>query len=426
VVKLGGVIQFHSWTEIARGVSFLVSLSFVSFSPAYSSNGIELIGVGPVQIGNGGAGVARPQTSQAIYINPAGMNQVGNRGDLTLTVGFSHSRMGTSLARGGNPSAIDVHGTENPVLIPNGSAVFSLLKNNRLSLGIGAVFTAGFQVDYPVSRLPSALTQNQYDRSGRYANLKILPAVSFRIFNQLSLGAALDINYAMLESDSAVTAPGFPETTGQNRDDSALGIGGRIGLIYTPHPRIQIGALYVTPQRYQRFDRYADLIPGSLNLPQEVVFGLAVTPFSGALLQTDFKWINWSSGFLGSPVAAGGLQWRDQYVFAGGFQYDFHPHFQVPLTLRLGYNYGRSPVSPAVAFPNVLIPGVVEHHLTTGISYEITKHVGIDAAYVRDFKNTVVDNGSLNPLGGGGFVGNSGHAFSLGIHGTWGRTREKP
>ena len=82
----------------------------------------------------GGAGVAFPQTSQAIYINPAGMGDVGNRADLTLTVGFSHGKMGTSLAPGGNPSAVNVGGTENPVLIPNGSAVFNLMKSQRLSL----------------------------------------------------------------------------------------------------------------------------------------------------------------------------------------------------------------------------------------------------------------------------------------------------
>jgi long-chain fatty acid transport protein len=321
---------------------------------------------------------------------------------------------------------VNVGGTESPVLIPNGSAVFSLLKNERLSLGIGAIFSAGFQVDFPVSRLPSLLTNNQYDHSGRYANLKIMPAVSFKIRENLSIGAAVDINYAMFESDSAVPAPGFPETGGRSRNDTAFGIGGRIGLIYRPHPRLQIGAMYVTPQHFQKFDLYTDLIHGSLDLPQEVVFGLAVNPFEGATLLTDFKWINWSSGFLGSPISAGGLQWRDQYVFAGGFQYDFHPHFRVPFTFRIGYNYGRSPVSSASAFQNVLVPTVVEQHFTTGLSYEISRHIGFDAAYVHDFAHTVTDNGSALPAGTAAFVGNGGNAIALGIHGSWGHGTASP
>jgi long-chain fatty acid transport protein len=252
-----------------------------------------------------------------------------------------------------------------------------------------------------------------------------MPAVSFKILKNLSIGAAVDINYAMFESNSAVPLPPtFPETGGGSRNDTALGIGGRVGLIYRPLPRLQIGAMYVTPQHFQNFKLYGDLLHGSLDLPQEAIFGLAVTPFEGATLLTDFKWIHWSSGFLGRPVSAGGLQWRDQYVFAGGFQYDFHPHFHVPLTFRLGYNYGRSPISSGVAFQNVLVPVTVEQHFTTGLSYEISRHIGFDAAYVRDFPHTVTDNGSVIPAGTGAFVGNGGHAFSLGLHGTWGHPHE--
>ncbi len=414
--------------KIRRGVVWAsVLFTLIGASPLlWASNGFQVIGVGPVDLGMGGAGVARPQSSQAIYVNPAGMNEVGNRADLTFTVAFPHTFMGTSLAPAGNPEAVRVSGTQDAVLLPNGSVVFSLLKNQRLSFGVGALFNGGFSVEYPVSRLPNALTQDRYDRSGKYANLKILPAVSFKILDNLTLGASVDINYAMFSSDSAVPVTGFPETVGSSRGDSALGLGGRIGLIYGPHPRIRIGAMYVTRQFFQRFNRYSDLFNNqSLDLPQEAIFGLAVTPFEGALLLTDFKWINWSSGFLGKPVAQGGLQWRDQYVFAGGFQYDFNPKFKKPATVRLGYNYGRSPVTPGAAFSNVLVPNVVEHHLTAGLSYEITKHIGFDAAYVHDFQNTVTDNGSLNPQGQGAFLGSSAEAFSVGIHGTWGKSKEE-
>lgn len=390
-----------------------------------ASNGLRTISSGPVSLGAGGAGVAGDPTSNTIIINPAGMNDVGNQADLNFTIALPNLKMGSSLAPAGNPDAVNVNGNDDALLLPGGSLVFSFMENNRLTLGVGAFFTAGFSVDFPVSRFNSAITNNLYDRSGRYGNLKMTPAASYRILNNLSFGVGFDINYAFFQSDSVVLAPGFPQTAGTNRTDSALGVGGRFGLLYKPVKQLSIGVTYVTRQIYQKFDRYTDLINTGLDQPQEVAFGIAWKPFAGAKLMTDFRWINWSSGFLGRDLALGGLQWQDQYVFAGGFEYSFDPHFEFPLALRMGYNYGRSPITPATAFRNLTIPLVIEHHLTAGMSMDLNKHIGADVAYIHEFGNTVTDNGTGNPSGAGSFVGASANAFSIGIHGRWGGKKPK-
>ena len=394
-------------------------------SPALANNGLRVISTGPVSLGRGGAGVAKDPTSNTVLINPAGMNDVGNQADLSFTVAFPNTKMGSSLAPAGNPDSVFVHGNDDAILLPDGSVVFSFLDNNKLSFGVGAFFSAGFQVDFPTSRFTNAVTNNLYDRSGRYANLKIVPAASYRVLKNLSIGVGLDIDYAFFQSDSATLATGFPETAGTNRTDSALGIGGRFGLIYKPLKMLQLGVTYVTRQHFQRFDRYADLIPTGLDLPQEVAFGLAITPFEGATLLTDFRWLDWSSGFLGKPLAAGGLQWRDQFIFAGGFDYSFYPKFHFPLAVRMGYNYGRSPITPTNAFQNLLIPLPIEQHLTSGLTFDVNKHIGADVAYVHEFGKTVTDNGSGNPAGTGAFVSASANVFSIGIHGRWGSDKPK-
>ncbi|MFO1519603.1 MAG: outer membrane protein transport protein [bacterium] len=406
----------------------LVALGFILFGAvpsANASNGLRVIGFGARNLGLGGAGVAQPQGANSIYINPAGMNDVGNEASLDIVTAFTSTRMGTSAALAGNPSAVSVGGTEDPVLLPSGALVMSFLENNRLSLGIGTALSAGFQAEFPVSRFPSALTKNQYDTSGKYANLKIEPAASFRIRDNLSIGVGLDINYAFFQTDSATLNLGFPETTGRSRFDSALGIGGRIGILYKPIKRLQIGAMYVTRQHFQRFDRYKDLLFTGLDLPQEVAVGLAVEPFKGATFLADFRWINWGSGFTGAPLAQGGLGWRDQYVLATGFEYNFDPRFDFPAAIRIGYNYGRSPIPSGAVFQNALIPTVIEHHLTTGVSYEINKHIGFDAAYIHEFEHTVTDDGSSNPVGKGSFVGASANVMAFGIHGRWGGEKKK-
>ena len=45
----------------------------------------------------------------------------------------------------------------------------------------------------------------------------------------------------------------------------------------------------------------------------------------------------------------------------------------ISLKLRLGYNYGKSPIQSSVVFANALIPVIMEHHLTTGFSYFLMK-----------------------------------------------------
>lgn len=387
--------------------------------PAFASNGLLTITNGPRSLGIGGAGVAYDPTSNTLINNPAGLSFVGNQFDLSFTVAFPNTRMGSSAAPAGNPDAVFVNGFDDGILLPSGSASFELF-GGKLTAGVGAFFSAGFNVDFPVSRFNSAITGNKYDRSGRYANLKVVPGASYKILDNLSVGAGLDINYAFFQTDNATLAPGFPETVGTNRTDTALGIGGRIGLQYQPVKMLSIGVMYVTRQHFQAFDRYPDILTTGLDLPQEVVFGLAVQPLSGLRVLADFKWIDWSSGFLGTDLALGGLEWRDQYVFAGGVEYDFAPKFDFPVALRMGYNYGRSPISPKNAFRNLLIPLTIENHLTFGASFDLNKHLGMDAAYVHEFGTTVTDDGSGGPTGAGSFVGASANAFSIGLRGRWG------
>ncbi|MCE9626025.1 MAG: hypothetical protein K8R69_11355, partial [Deltaproteobacteria bacterium] len=140
---------------------------------AEASSGLRVISAGPVSLGRGGAGTAKDPTSNTIFINPAGMNDVGNQADLSFTVAFPNTHMGSSLAPAGNPDAVNVNGSDDAVILPDGSVVFSFMENNKLSFGVGAFFSAGFTVDFPVSRFNKAITGNKYDRSGRYANLKM-------------------------------------------------------------------------------------------------------------------------------------------------------------------------------------------------------------------------------------------------------------
>lgn len=376
---------------------------------SFGLNGIQLIGVGAVNRGTAGAGVAMPQDSNAIILNPAGMNGVGDRVDLNFTVGFPSTSMDSTVA-GGNAAKSKDEGS----LLPAATMVKTFM-DGKIAAGIGAIFASGFGVDYPTSRLPSALTANAYDNTSRYCLIKIVPAFSYRIIDKLSLGIGMHVNYAFFQGNSSTAA--FTQTAGRGRFDPALGIGGSIGVVYDPLDWLSVGATYTSRQYFEKFERYSDLLNASLDLPQQVAVGLAFKPIKGGAIFTDFRWINWGgAGIVGKSPVNGGFGWRDQYVMQTGLQYSFEEHFDVPLTLRTGYNYGRSIISSPVVYANMLVPAVLVHHLTGGLSFNFTKQLGIDLSYTHGFRNTVTDDGTISVGAAGSTLSTKADLFSVQLH----------
>jgi len=297
-------------------------------------------------------------------------------------------------------------------LLPNVSVTFPFL-DGRLALGVGSFVNCAFGVDYRASRLPTVLTNNTYDTVSRYGLIKFIPALSYRIIDNLYVGAGLHVNYAFIHSNSATAAAGFPETSGGGRFDPALGIGGNLGLIYEPLDWLSLGVTYTTRQYFEVFDRYKDLFLGSMDMPQEVAAGVTVSPFEGGLVLADFRWINWSGvGTLGNSPVNGGFGWRDQYVGMLGLQYDFDPKFTVPLTVRVGYNYGRTIIPNQFVYQNILVPAITEHHITAGLGYDLTEKIGLNVSYSHFLENTQTDDGTVNAPGGASMK-MSANAFTL-------------
>ncbi len=395
------------WKNKHLIVGFSVFAILLTSSAAHAMNGIRLIGVGAIHRGLGGAGVAKPLDTTAVLLNPAGMNNVGDQFDLGLMVGLPTISMNSATMGGNNTTSQD-----EAALIPSASIVFSLL-DDRLAFGVGSFVTCAFGVDYRASRLPTAVTNNTYDTASRYGLMKFIPAVSYQIIDNLYVGAGLHIDYAFIHSNSGTTAAGFPETSGRSRFDPALGIGGNIGIIYEPLEWFSFGATYTTRQYFENFERYNDLLLGSMDMPQEVNAGFAFKPFEGALVLTDFRWINWSGvGTVGNAPANGGFGWQDQYVGSLGLQYNFNPRFTIPLTVRLGYNYGRSFIQDQFVYQNLLVPAITEHHITAGLGYDITEKIAVNVSYSHFLEHSQTDNGTVNAPGGAS-VKMSAHSFTL-------------
>jgi long-chain fatty acid transport protein len=189
-------------------------------------------------------------------------------------------------------------------------------------------------------------------------------------------------------------------------------VGGQIGTIFKAG-QVAFGLNYTTPEKIN-YKNVADLdwdgILDNLALesPHTVAAGIAFLPNNNVVLEFDTKWLNWSQadGYKD-------FDWEDQIVYAVGMQYKDPKG----LSLRAGYNYGKSPVKQhdnfdAVATPTVNVqgfqvpttgyeilrtlgfPAVQEQHVTAGIGYKFSKTFEMHLGYMHAFKNSIETSGT--------------------------------
>jgi long-chain fatty acid transport protein len=361
--------------------------------------------VGPIARAMGGVGVAAPQDAlSAVFSNPAAMcfgpYCPGSEFNFDATVFMPSAETkikvdAMGINTGWEESDSDMY------LIP--ALAIAVPITDKLRFGFAGYGVSGLGVDYndkfDLNPTPGTGTQDVYTD---LSIMKIAPNIAYLVTPNFSIGASLHVNMGVLDLDY--------------KDGTSTGwsIGGQIGAIYKTGP-VSLGLVYVTPQKIDH-EGVADLDgDGSaddleLESPQSVGFGIAFEPIQQVLLiEADVKWLNWSD-------AAGyeDFGWEDQWVFNIGAQYK--PTSK--LALRAGYNYGKNPVEEHNGWEGVLsptvnvqgkdvnrfqyevlritgFPAIVEHHITAGIGYQITKNISLNLGYMHAFENDIEETGTF-------------------------------
>jgi long-chain fatty acid transport protein len=386
-----------------RLIFLLLLVSFAVFAPAaWATNGAQLIGYSAIHEGLGGGGTAFAQDVSTIMMNPAALTELPTMVNFNLFLGYPYTRtdvsgvpvdpsIGISPA---NTGAGTQTSNEDGIFLPGAGIVLKTpWLDNRITVGFSLCAVAGFGTDYNQSRLnPQILPSGgTYDTGAFYGVLKLLPAVAYKINDQWSVGLTLHVDRTQLETDSATgAASAFAETAGRSRVDFGWGVGVGMGLLYKPTSLFSVGLNYISEQYIADYERYKDILPQGLNFPQQLNLGIAVNPLDSVTLIADFKWINWSGadGGFGTPVSEGGFGWQDQYVAIVGAQWEATDM----ITLRTGYNYGRSSVPSDSIFTSLLATTIAEHHFCLGLGLQLTDRLRLDASYVRIPTNTMRDS----------------------------------
>jgi long-chain fatty acid transport protein len=346
----------------------IVAAMFIAVN-ANATNGMRMIGFGPVQDSMGGVSVGLPLDAASILTNPAGMSVLPGRIDF----GASYFLPSVKYKATGGADGSEVDSDRGASPVPAFGLIIPL--NEKLGFGIGAYGVAGMGVDYPANLYGSVTNTS-------YSQMRFAPGLSYKINDMVSVGAVVNIMYATMEFNVANASPANQLP---HMGASSLGYGATIGVLVKPTDMIQIGLAYETKSYFQDFEFNTAAGQDKLEFdqPQAATLGLGIKPIKDLLIGFDVQWIRWSETngsnlpqytTNASSAMHWNMDWSDQFVYKVGVQYALNPM----VVLRAGYNYGKMPLNSDRAFENIAFPAVSEHHITAGIGINFNKQLTLN------------------------------------------------
>jgi len=405
--------------------SHALAFALVLAAPAnvFATNGMYMIGYGAKATAMGGAGVAYPQDGMAAAYNPAGMTEVGES-RIDGTVEFF--RPPRAVRHDSTTLPTDARSKDELFPIPAIGAVMSS-PGTPFAMGM-AVIGAGLGTNYSQSDgtfFDPAGSNVAYDRVGVFLmQMQMLPSIAFKVSEKHSIGASLVIAMQTfrafgLESFTSGTF-NFTSSTDEltNRGyDWSFGWGWRAGWLGKfLDDKLNLGVNYSPRVSMQKFNRYKGLFAehGEFDIPENFTVGMAYKFTPKFAVAFDVHRILWNdvasignlgpttTGTLGlNPLCPGGnagnpecqlggdlgmgFGWTNQTAYKLGFDYKYSKD----LSIRAGYNYGKSPIPEDQVLFNMLAPATVEKHVTFGATYTLANKDEVSFAFMHAFEKVI-------------------------------------
>ena len=368
-------------------ISFLMVVLCPLMTPvASATDGNMVIGTGAVQSGMAGAGIASPKDATWIFLNPASMVLLDKRLDTWLQV--------FDVKIEGNPEGLPIFinsaapNMKDRQIIPNpGFAMVIPRIEGRSAWGFGVFGTQGDKVEFPEPRTGLALLENA-DRRAHLIVAKFPVSYARKFDNGWAVGGSIVGVFSMLRSDSLTLQ--LRPTSGNYAWDTSFGYGFQVA-VHKRWDKWAFGATYTTRQWMTKFKKYDDLLRWTLDQPQQLQAGVAWQATEKLELMLDYKWIDWSGPRqIGTLNILGGLNWEDQEAWKFGAEYEINDRW----AFRAGFSHAQSAVKQEGAFLNMMFPGIVEDHVTCGLSYTPPeKKWELHFALEQGLKNSIRNHG---------------------------------
>jgi long-chain fatty acid transport protein len=398
-------------------------------TPSNATDGYFQHGYGLIGKGMGGASTAVAADTFGGATNPAKMVFVGDRLDLGVDL-FMPQR---SASRTGSAAGLDGTADSDSTLFFIPELGYNKLIRSDLALGVSVYGNGGMNTDYPGGQLPAASACAGFNPSaGPYnllcgngrlgvdlTQLVVAPTLSYKLSDHHAIGIAPLIGVQQFSIEGAQAFAGFsnsPADVSNRGRDTSYGFGVRVGWFGQITEALSLGAAYSTKVYMTEFDKYKGLFAdeGDFDMPENFNVGLAFRITPKLLVAADYQRINYSGvKAVGNPssnllACAGGnaaaclggsngagFGWADVNVWKLGVQYQMNDR----LALRGGYNHSDNPIEAKDVTINILAPGVVQDHVTLGLSYAVGKSGELTVSYMHAFENSVTGASFFNNFG---------------------------
>ena len=353
-------------TRLALAVAAIFALP----ASAFATNGILPVGNGMVSQGMGGAGLANAGEAAAGMDNPALISQTGNAIGLGWTI-FSPERKVDTSALGGSVVKSD----STMFAIPQGAVTARI--DSDWSWGLMAYAMGGMNTDYPTGPFGSGSAQTV-----NLQGMILAPTGSYAINPNISVGASLLLGYETFTYHNlfGMGASGQGTETGAT---VKLGVDAKvtqsISVAAEYQPKLSMGQVSSFKQFLGGFGFTGN---AGLDLPASYGVGAKFAVARNVDILADYIYEDWSGvqlykffGWKSEPVLKIGAEYRPTRKWA----------------LRVGYNYGKSPIQGGVpaangamdaAYANYPFPAISQSHITIGAGYKLDRKATLNAYYL--------------------------------------------
>jgi long-chain fatty acid transport protein len=235
------------------------------------------------------------------------------------------------------------------------------------------------------------------------------PNVSVKLGARHAVGASVLLAYQRFDAKGLQAFAMFSSAPGDltnNPPANSFGGGVRVGYLGQLSRYLSVGASYQSRVKMSRFTGYSGLFAqqGDFDIPSNWVVGIGVKPTPSVDIALDVQGVRYSEvRSIGNPMLpnlmtaplgsdnGAGFGWQDMTTVKMGVQY----RGAHGLTWRGGYSYGQQPVPPSEVLFNILAPGVIEQHVTAGLSKALGEKKAFHLSVMRALSHSVT---GPNPL----------------------------
>lgn len=337
---------------------FFLTLLFCAQAHA---GGVCLYEIGTADLRLASAGYsARAEDPSTLFTNPAGMARLC---DVQLELGLQPIYSHANFKPNAETDVIGSDGSAN-IWLPAGSFFYVQPCTEDLTVGFGSLGYFGSDLVY------------HHDWVGRYycqkslmEALSVVPAAAYRINDQWSIGAGVNVMYGFFKQRAAINNinDALPDGYFTLRD-YRFSCGGVFGVLYEPTCSTRLGIQYLTPVRidFKSRPHFHDLGPileeiltltgviGAtakvhINVPQSVMFSVyhdlnpcwSVMGNLGWQQWSQFQRVTFTLADENSTSITSKVKYKDTWHAALGVEW----HYNCDLTFSGGIAYDSSCIS---------------------------------------------------------------------------------